>query len=120
MAMKEYKPFDSADMEIRKVPWVADTGLNKTPCPVCGERMMADDWQIEVGYRLVKGEPPDGEGVVGGVRGFPNLAFLMCMTCAVTALRRVFEYREVYQGRPGGAAANFDAAKLCGPHPTRR
>ena len=72
----------SEEMEIRKIPWVANNGIKKD-CPVCGTLMIADDWQIQVGWRLDC--PPDDISGAEDINGI-----ILCQTCAVIAIRRLF------------------------------
>ena len=71
-------PLDNSALEIRKIPGERGDGAH---CPICGGAIPPAIGQIEVGPRQDYS---------------PDDCIRMCQTCAVTALRRVWEY---YGGR---------------------
>ena len=93
------QPLKSEAMEIRKITLgYLDTNI-RPYCEVCLGPMPWGEEQVEVGPRAENAKPEE--------------SFRMCQPCAVTALRRVWEYCGLYRD---GVPAHM----LVGMHPVRR
>ena len=112
------KLIPNEDMEVRLVPATPDTATNREVCRICGLAQSGDEWKVQVGLRAGR-ETGEDAGVFEGA-ALPNLDFRMCMTCAVTALRRVYEYCSLYREQGRDAAAEMCPSRFCGPHPALR